>query len=143
MRCRYIFPNSSGISDLQIRKDLRSGHPKIRLLYGKAFDVLTRVPVLIVFLLPSVTAERLAMPKFRDLLKVVDRQGELARLVVDEVSSLPAQRSSYTYIHSCSQAHCISQWGHDFRKEYQQLGEFRQTFERVPVMALTASATKQ
>lgn len=33
----------------------------------------------------TVTAERLAMPKFRDLLRIVDRQGELARLVVDEV----------------------------------------------------------
>lgn len=64
------------------------------------------------------------MTKFQKLLAKVYEQGELSRLVVDE-------------------AHCISEWGHDFRKEYQQIGRFRELFDRVPIMALTASATKQ
>ena len=41
------------------------------------------------------------------------------------------------------EAHCISQWGYDFRPQYLKLGEMRNRFEGVPVLALTASATEE
>ena len=65
-----------------------------------------------------VTPERFRKPEFIEILK----QRTISLLAVDE-------------------AHCISEWGHDFRPDYTRLKEFRQIIGNPPTLALTATAT--
>ena len=67
-----------------------------------------------------VSPERLLSPIFKEYLL----QMKLNLIAVDE-------------------AHCISQWGYDFRPPYLQIAEIRENFPEVPILALTASATPE
>ena len=67
-----------------------------------------------------VAPERLALPGFRRFLE----QARPRVIAIDE-------------------AHCISEWGHEFRPDYRNLRALRQDFPRVPVIALTATATER
>ncbi|KAF9929057.1 hypothetical protein FBU30_001900 [Linnemannia zychae] len=71
-----------------------------------------------------VTPELLATTEFRKHVSALYDRDVLARLVIDE-------------------AHCISEWGHDFRKDYKKLDYFRKTFQTLPIIALTATATEK
>jgi len=67
-----------------------------------------------------VAPERLALPAFRSFLE----QRDLSLIAIDE-------------------AHCISEWGHEFRPDYRNLRTLRQDFPKTPVIALTATATER
>ena len=71
------------------------------------------------------TPEKIAKSnKLMNTLEQLHNRGKLSRIVVDEV-------------------HCISSWGHDFRKDYQALRILKNRFRDVPLVGLTATATKR
>ena len=71
-----------------------------------------------------VAPERLTSPQFLALLGALSERVGLALLAVDE-------------------AHCVSEWGHDFRPEYRQIHRVRAHYPDVPILALTATATER
>ncbi len=89
-------------------------------------------------------------------LSAEEARAVLARLHNDELDLLyvaPERMMRAGFIHSLEhiplaliaidEAHCVSQWGHDFRPEYAALGDLRHSFPKVPFIALTATADPQ
>lgn len=69
-----------------------------------------------------ITPELAATEGFRTLLHSLNEKNQIGRIAVDE-------------------AHCVSEWGHDFRPDYLKLGQLRDLFPHIPCVALTATAT--
>jgi ATP-dependent DNA helicase RecQ len=68
------------------------------------------------------------------------------RLLMSEFLSGPLQeltRRSTLNAFVIDEAHCVSEWGHDFRPEYRQLSTLRRRFPHVPMLAFTATATSR
>lgn len=103
-----------GIDAMYINSELTAAERKERFaLLSKS-----RVTCRLLYVTPEAVGQSQQMVA---ALEALDARGLLARIVIDE-------------------AHCVSQWGHDFRPDYKQLGDFRRRFPRVPCIALTATA---
>ena len=104
----------------------------------------------------ALVANGVSAAMYNSTLDADEARSVLARLHNGELDLLyvaPERMMRPGFIHSLEhmplaliaidEAHCVSQWGHDFRPEYAALGELRQHFPEVPFIALTATADPQ
>ena len=84
-------------------------------------DIQSEAPVI---KLLYITPEMAASPHFQVTMDTLYKRKKLSRVAVDE-------------------AHCVSEWGHDFRPDYLKLAELRKKYHSIPWMAVTATATPE
>ncbi|VVD61413.1 ATP-dependent DNA helicase RecQ [Pandoraea capi] len=106
--------------DALLQAGVRAAYLNSSLAFDEAVDIERRAARGELDLL-YVAPERLLTDRFLNLLDRLDERGQLALFAIDE-------------------AHCVSQWGHDFRPEYIQLSALHERYPRVPRIALTATA---
>lgn len=78
--------------------------------------------------------------KFCELLYITPEMINKSTIVVNALRDLHKRKKLARIV--IDEAHCVSQWGHDFRPDYKALGDIRRQFTGVPVIALTATATE-
>jgi RecQ family ATP-dependent DNA helicase len=106
-----------GIDAMFINSELTAADKKER--YNKLSS--SHITCRLVYVTPEAVNQSAQMSQ---ALHQLHQRGRLARIVIDE-------------------AHCLSQWGHDFRPDYKELTHLRTEFPRVPLMALTATANEE
>ena len=73
------------------------------------------------------------------LLYVTPEKFSKSKYFLSQLQRLNASNKINRFI--IDEAHCLSNWGHDFRPDYLELRQLKQLFPNVPIMALTATAT--
>jgi bloom syndrome protein len=107
-----------GVQACLINSEVTSDHRKFVFQALKGPEVEKYIQIL--YITPEMINKSRALT---DIFHNLHGRNRLARIVIDE-------------------AHCVSQWGHDFRPDYKALGDVRRQFPGVPVIALTATATE-
>ncbi|XP_055905057.1 recQ-like DNA helicase Blm isoform X2 [Eupeodes corollae] len=115
-----ILDQVNKLNSLDIYAKNLSGEQSLSEVRGVFVDLECQPPKIKIL---YVTPEKISNSvKFQDILDLLYSRNCISRFVIDE-------------------AHCVSQWGHDFRPDFKKLGILRKRFPNVPTMALTATAT--